>query len=119
MQKEMLLRARERMAAKMITVDSWQAMNKALNAGCMALSPWCGKQDCEEDIKKRTQEEAVEVENEIADEDDFAEDQQGEKLTGAAKSLCTPFNQPSLPEGACCVGCGKPAINYTLFGRSY
>ena len=38
-----------------------------------------------------------------------------------AKSLCIPF-QPLKPmkEGQMCVsGCGKPAMGYTLFGRSY
>ena len=42
-----------------------------------------------------------------------------EKLTGAAKSLCTPFQQPELPAGTTCVLCNKPAINFTMFGRSY
>jgi prolyl-tRNA synthetase len=44
----------------------------------------------------------------------------GEKLTGAAKSLCIPFEQPQTPiEGLKCVGCGEAAKHFTLFGRSY
>ena len=38
-----------------------------------------------------------------------------------AKSLCVPFNQPGKVDGLKCVcpDCSKPAISYTLFGRSY
>jgi hypothetical protein len=36
-------------------------------------------------------------------------------------ALCVPFEQNDLPENALCTrpSCGKPAINYTQFGRSY
>ena len=41
-------------------------------------------------------------------------------LTGAAKTLCIPFEQPALPEGQCCyTGCGHKAVSWTLWGRSY
>jgi prolyl-tRNA synthetase len=36
-----------------------------------------------------------------------------------AKSLCIPFEQPEMPEGALCFASGKPAKNWGLFGRSY
>ena len=38
-----------------------------------------------------------------------------------AKSLCVPFNQPGKVDGLKCIhpDCSKPAISYTLFGRSY
>ena len=69
---------------------------------------------CEEDIKIRSAKESLERMSE-------KEKVEAEKatLTGAAKSLCVPFEQPALPEGAKCFACGKPAVNWTLFGRSY
>lgn len=36
-----------------------------------------------------------------------------------AKTLCIPFEQPPLPEGAVCFASGKPAKNWALWGRSY
>ncbi|CAI9767790.1 unnamed protein product [Fraxinus pennsylvanica] len=38
---------------------------------------------------------------------------------GAAKSLCSPFDQPELPEGTLCFASGKPAKKWTYWGRSY
>ena len=41
-------------------------------------------------------------------------------LTGAAKTLCIPFEQPPMPAGQkCFAGCGHDATAYTLWGRSY
>ncbi|KAF3515906.1 hypothetical protein DY000_02061964 [Brassica cretica] len=39
--------------------------------------------------------------------------------TGAAKTLCSPFEQPELPEGTLCFASGKPAKKWTYWGRSY
>ena len=38
-----------------------------------------------------------------------------------AKSLCIPFDQPAdaTSETCICPDCSKPAMAYTLFGRSY
>lgn len=46
---------------------------------------------------------------------------QATKLTGAAKTLCIPFNQAPLPAGTKCIvpGCEHDAVSWTLFGRSY
>jgi prolyl-tRNA synthetase len=41
-------------------------------------------------------------------------------LTGAAKTLCIPLEQPDMPpEQACFCGCGSGAVAWTLWGRSY
>jgi len=116
MQKDMLARARQKAGECMIQTYEWSHLMKTLDEKKMALAPWCGELQCEENIKTKT--------GEGTDEEDLAEgdDKEGEafeKLTGAAKSLCTPFQQPELPAGTCCVLCRKPAINFTLFGRSY
>jgi len=42
------------------------------------------------------------------------------QLTGSAKTLCIPFDQPELKEGTkCFAGCGKDATCKALWGRSY
>jgi len=42
-----------------------------------------------------------------------------EQLTGAAKSLCKPFDQPPLEKGTKCFLCDKEAVCWCLWGRSY
>mmetsp|Transcript_49208 Transcript_49208/g.96489 ORF Transcript_49208/g.96489 Transcript_49208/m.96489 type:complete len:268 (+) Transcript_49208:983-1786(+) len=116
MQKEMLAKARANAAERMVQVLEWKDLMATLDNKKFALAPWCGAENCEEQIKKRTGEER-EMEEAMADGDEDAE--VFEKLTGAAKSLCTPFQQPDLPAGTCCINCGRKAINFTLFGRSY
>ena len=41
------------------------------------------------------------------------------QLTGSAKTLCIPFEQPAMPNGTKCFACGKPAKVTALWGRSY
>uniref|UniRef100_A0A0D6QXG0 proline--tRNA ligase n=1 Tax=Araucaria cunninghamii TaxID=56994 RepID=A0A0D6QXG0_ARACU len=76
--------------------NSWDEFMDALNDKMMVLAPWCDELDVEEDVKARTK---------------------GE--TGAAKTLCMPFDQPDLPEGAVCFASGKLAKKWALWGRSY
>ena len=41
-------------------------------------------------------------------------------LTGAAKTLCIPMEQPDMPaDQECFCGCGQKAVAWTLWGRSY
>lgn len=113
MQASLLNKARKNLQDKIIRSTNWDTFCKALNARNLALAPWCGVTDCEEDIKQRSGEAATNVESSADDAED------GEKLTGAAKSLCVPFEQPDLSSDAVCVGCSKKAICWCLFGRSY
>ncbi|KAK4836931.1 hypothetical protein QYF36_001439 [Acer negundo] len=39
--------------------------------------------------------------------------------TGAAKTLCTPFDQPEMHEGTKCFASGKLAKKWSYWGRSY
>ena len=81
---------------------------KALNAKNICLTPWCNEQECECAANERSKEESL------------AMQQEGEEvLTGAAKTLCIPFEQTPLKEGAVCFACGKPAKLKALWGRSY
>jgi len=41
------------------------------------------------------------------------------QLTGAAKTLCIPFEQEKMPAGTKCFACGKDADVFALWGRSY
>jgi prolyl-tRNA synthetase len=125
-QADMLAKATADRDARISQVTTWKEFNQELNKLHMVLAPWCGFKQCELKIKKDSAEAAnLKVEAQggpqgsatAGDADGDAE--VFEQLTGAAKSLCTPFDQPALEEGTCCVRCDKKAINWTLFGRSY
>jgi prolyl-tRNA synthetase len=80
-----------------------------LNEKCIVLVPFCCKGPCEDHVKDRSKKESV---AQKSDEDIG--------LTGSAKSLCIPFEQPDLPAGTKCFGeCGADAVKWCLFGRSY
>ena len=111
MQKDLFQAAKEKCDKQTVEVTKWEDFVPALNNKCMVLAPWCEEIACEDHIKKTSK-----AESEAAVE----EDESGTQLTGAAKSLCIPFEQKELPEGTeCFCGCSKPAKSWTLFGRSY
>ncbi|XP_034199327.1 proline--tRNA ligase, cytoplasmic-like isoform X2 [Prunus dulcis] len=88
--------AKQKRDASIRVAKTWDEFMEALNQKKMILAPWCDEMEVEEDVKKRTKGEI-----------------------GAAKSLCTPFEQPELPEGTLCFASGKPAKKWTYWGRSY
>ncbi|XP_059633311.1 proline--tRNA ligase, cytoplasmic-like [Cornus florida] len=77
-------------------IKTWDEFVEALGQKKMILAPWCDEEEVEKDVKARTK---------------------GE--TGAAKTLCSPFDQPELPSGTPCFASGKPAKKWTYWGRSY
>jgi len=82
-----------------------------LNNKNIVLLPFCLSETCEDNIKKRSREESLQSAQQS--DETFG-------LTGAAKSLCIPFEQPSLATGTKCFGdCGNDAKSWCLFGRSY
>lgn len=92
-----------------VIVHTWKDFVHELNQKNVVVAPWCGRMECEEDIKKGS-----------ATTDSGEEIEVDEKAPSmGAKSLCIPFKQPKLEPGEKCVKCGKPAINFTMFGRSY
>lgn len=121
MYTDMFNKAKREADAQTRTVTTWDEFLAAVNNKCRALAPWCGRKVCEANIKKRSGEAAEEEEVEVNTEDLSEEAAAAAKiqLTGSAKSLCVPLAQPELSVGTCCVGCDQPAINWTLFGRSY
>lgn len=78
------------------------------------MAPHCGEMACEEEIKKKS--------GEVDNNDTEMLNEQGEKiekLSGAAKSLCIPFEQPVGIENHKCVMCGTAGKEFIMFGRSY
>eukprot|EP00123_Amoebidium_parasiticum_P015370 comp22933_c0_seq1/m.36330 comp22933_c0_seq1/g.36330 ORF comp22933_c0_seq1/g.36330 comp22933_c0_seq1/m.36330 type:complete len:1363 (-) comp22933_c0_seq1:376-4464(-) len=97
-------KAKDQLDRHVKVVEKWDDFVPALDAKCLCLIPYCQNKACEEDIKKRsTRDEAVD----------------SNAPAMGAKSLCIPFEQPGDVTGKPCVQCGQPAVNYTLFGRSY
>ncbi|KGG50968.1 hypothetical protein DI09_4p510 [Mitosporidium daphniae] len=101
---DMLAAARARHEEHLEVIDqSWDLVLPALDAKKFVMIPWCERPACEKDIKERTCRAGT--------------DEKAPAM--GAKSLCIPFEQPSMAPGAKCVACGHPAVSYTLFGRSY
>ncbi|KAI3900464.1 hypothetical protein MKW92_010631 [Papaver armeniacum] len=88
--------AKQKRDACVVVAKTWEEFTKALSEKRMILAPWCDEEEVERDVKARTK---------------------GEM--GACKTLCTPFDQPELPEGTLCFASGKPAKKWTYWGRSY
>jgi len=108
----LLNNARERLKAQTVKVTTWDNFVPTLNQKCLVLAPWCEAVECENEIKKKSKEESEAAATTVDEE-------VGHTLTGAAKSLCIPFEQDPLPEGAVCFACGQQPKSWTLFGRSY
>ncbi|KAM5578990.1 proline--tRNA ligase, cytoplasmic-like [Rosa sericea] len=88
--------AKQKRDASIRVARTWDEFTVALSNKKLILAPWCDEHEVEEDVKARTKSEI-----------------------GAAKSLCSPFDQPELPEGTLCFASGKPAKKWTYWGRSY
>lgn len=106
-QASMLENARRDLESHKILVDSWSQFCQTLDDGKIILAPFCGREDCEDVIKKES-----------------AKDQDADPGAPSmgAKSLCIPFQQPQpMPVGTKCIhpSCGHPGQYYCLFGRSY
>ncbi|KAF3447399.1 hypothetical protein FNV43_RR12585 [Rhamnella rubrinervis] len=87
--------AKQKRDACVQIVRTWDEFIKALSQRKLILAPWCDEEEVEKDVKARTK---------------------GEM--GACKTLCSPFDQPELPEGTLCFASGKPATKWSYWGRS-
>ncbi|GJN32447.1 hypothetical protein PR202_gb20959 [Eleusine coracana subsp. coracana] len=95
-QENLFNTAREKRDACIEVIKTWDEFLAALNNKKLILAPWCDEEEVEKDVKARTKGEL-----------------------GAAKTLCTPFDQPELTEGTLCFASGKPAKKWSFWGRSY
>jgi len=105
-QSNMFDRANKQLSDNLMTTKSWEEFNAHVENKKIIQAPFCGEIPCEENIKRDSaSEESTEV---------------GAPSMGA-KGLCIPFAQPAELTDEKCIhpSCGKKAIYYTLFGRSY
>lgn len=106
-QKDMFDRASKLLNDNTTTTESWSVFLEKLDMKSIIMAPFCGRPDCEDQIKKdSTKEDATDASGPLM----------------GAKSLCIPLKQPKqLADGAKCIhpDCGQLAQFYTLFGRSY
>jgi prolyl-tRNA synthetase len=117
-QASLLANARKQMNDHKVVCRTWGEFLTALDGKNIVMAPWCEVDACEESIKQRSGDAAKQAIDEMKAEGEAAESG-GEKLTGAAKSLCMPFDQPQLPKDCRCFACDKPATKWVLWGRSY
>jgi len=87
---------------------TWNEFLEHLNNKNIVKVPFCCTNECEGEVKIKSAEQSKA----------HGSDQKFE-LTGAAKSLCIPFEQDELPYETKCFSCDKEAVAWTLFGRSY
>ncbi|CDK25481.1 unnamed protein product [Kuraishia capsulata CBS 1993] len=108
-QASLFANAKAKFDSHRVIVNEWKDFVPTLNKKNVILAPWCGVEECEDDIKDAS-----------SKKDDGEEEEVDEKAPSmGAKSLCIPFEQPELAPGQKCVKCDKAAINYCMFGRSY
>merc|ERR1719369_764964 len=91
----------------LVVAHTWKEVVDALDQSKLFMAPFCGAEDCEDEIKELSKAD-VEVE-------------EGAPSMGA-KSLCIPFNQPkAIEKSTKCIkaDCECEPKFYTLFGRSY
>merc|ERR1711937_267750 len=115
MHTDMLEKAKRVRDSRLRKVTTWPEFVKALNDKCMILAPWCGDIKAEELVKEKS----GAMGNETFD---LGEDGTDEVCTmsGAAKTLCIPFEQEPMPPGTKCIGLpDRDAKMWVLFGRSY
>jgi prolyl-tRNA synthetase len=98
----------------LVQVTEWKDFVPNLELNNLVLTPWCGGEhkDWEDWVKKTSREESLKNRGEEGEDERAA-------TSVAAKTLCIPFDQPEMPEGAKCIASGLPATCWILWGRSY
>ncbi|KAK9382087.1 uncharacterized protein V2V93DRAFT_366408 [Kockiozyma suomiensis] len=106
---EMFNKAKDQFDSHVKRVTKWEDFVPALNAKNLVQIPWCGITECEDEIKDKS----------ARQNSDEAEDERAPSM--GAKSLCIPFDQPEgIVKGETkCAACGKDAVEWCMFGRSY
>ncbi|XP_008548308.1 bifunctional glutamate/proline--tRNA ligase [Microplitis demolitor] len=107
-QKSMFDKAKKELDDHIKSCQDWNSFCKHLDQKNLILAPFCGRIDCEDEIKKDSARDEAE--------------EAGAPLMGA-KGLCIPFDQPKNQDikKLKCIHpkCGQSAQFWTLFGRSY
>ncbi len=113
----MLEKARKERDECVSVVTEFKDFVPALDKKHMVCAPWCERTECENSVKDRTGPTAEEKAKAAAETGDEAEAEK--KLSGAAKTLCIPFEQSPLPKGTKCFACDCDARVNAMWGRSY
>ncbi|CAH0016608.1 unnamed protein product [Clonostachys rhizophaga] len=111
-QKSMYDRAEASYRQHRIQIWKWEDVLPALNEKNVLLIPFCLEKYCEERIKELT----------TRQDDTSHIPEERRPPTMGMKSLCIPFEQPGgLGHSTKCLNpkCGKMALKWTMFGRSY
>lgn len=121
-QADMLDRARKVRDRRIGLATNLAEFKRELNKGNLILAPWCELKSTEEVVKEATAatKPAASAAAAASLEVDSSSGEAFQQLSGAAKSLCIPFNQPPIKEGTMCfTGNGEKATAWSLWGRSY
>ncbi|ODV84352.1 hypothetical protein CANARDRAFT_29226 [[Candida] arabinofermentans NRRL YB-2248] len=108
-QSSLFKAAKEKFDTHRVIVDEWKDFVPTLNKKNLILAPYCDVPECEDDIK------------DSSSKQDNGEDMDVDEKAPSmgAKSLCIPYDQPPMKAGQKCIKCDRPAVHYTMFGRSY
>ena len=118
MQLNMLNVARKQRDENLSIAWDMKSFLLALEHGKLILTPWSCTTESEEAVKATTK--AMGQASQCNEQEEINNEGESRSLTGAAKTLCIPFNQPILPVNTMCfTGCGKVATCWCLWGRSY
>jgi prolyl-tRNA synthetase len=121
-QASMLAAARATRDSHLSTLSDFASFVPALDKGHMVLAPWCETIECEEWVKEQTGPRGaatLAAKSHTAGAEGGDADEAAKSLSGAAKTLCIPFEQPELPVGQACFCCSRAAVSFALWGRSY
>lgn len=103
----MFATAQAKLKASIRNAETWEEFMAQLNSLKVVQTPWCEDPECEDKVKERSG-----IESKMAKNEDV-------NMSGAAKTLCLPFDQAALKPDAKCFHCGKKATKWVLWGRSY
>jgi prolyl-tRNA synthetase len=109
-QADMFAKAKAQRDDRIKLIETWEdGFTKYLDEKNLVMAPWCTVPACEGNVKERSA------------RDHSAEPEDEKAPSMGAKSLCIPFKQPKevAPGTPCFAKCGKNAVAYALFGRSY
>jgi len=90
MQQDMFAKAKKFLQSSIVEVKTWKDFEKAAKENKLIKTIHCAKEDCEDEIKEKTQ---------------------------GVSSRCIPLNS-SVPKGKC-IHCGNKAEVELYFSRSY
>jgi prolyl-tRNA synthetase len=76
--------------------NRWREFVPSLDRKCIVLAPWCERIVCEEEVKTRTKGDAVPDAKPAGEGEEAGTEEAPKGLTGAAKTLCIPFEQAGV-----------------------